>query len=415
MRLLCFKLMSRLVVNPDAPEEWAIELQPGTISLGRSADNNFPIEHPSVSTEHCQVTVSDSGTWLRDLGSTGGTFVDGELVEETKLKTGQIIRMGEIIMRFESDAPHDSSASVGSLALQPPIAQPVPGVASVFCKFHPKTLARFACAKCAQNFCDFCVNTRSVGNKPQKFCRACGSECRPLQPQVVATQPPPGFLTLLPRAFIYPFQGSGVMLLVAGTVCFYLLGHFPLLGVILTGYLFNYAKSIITSTAGGRQDPPDWPDFGDWKDDILMPYLQFFGLLALAFGPALIIGIWRPGTETQVRIAVLAALGFGALFAPMAMLALAMFDSFEVLNPIPLAWSILRVPIPYLITAAAFETVLALYWFTDAPIRSLIPVPFLPGLVSSFLYLYLVAVGMRMLGLLYLTHRDEFGWFSRLR
>ena len=85
--------MSRLVVNPDAPEEWAIELQPGTISLGRSAENNFHIEHPSVSSAHCQVTVSDSGTWLKDLGSTAGTFVDGELVEETKLKTGQIIRI----------------------------------------------------------------------------------------------------------------------------------------------------------------------------------------------------------------------------------------------------------------------------------------------------------------------------------
>ena len=73
--------------------------------------------------------------------------------------------------------------------------------------------------------------------------------------------------------------------------------------MIITGYLFNYTKSIITSTASGRPDPPDWPDFGDWKDDILMPYLQLFGLLALAFGPALIIAVWRPGTETQVRIA----------------------------------------------------------------------------------------------------------------
>src|SRR5436309_11350722 len=86
--------MSRLVVNPDAPEQWAIELQPGSISLGRSAENTFPIEHPSVSSAHCQVTVSDSGTWLKDLGSTAGTFVDGELVEETKLKTGQIISYG---------------------------------------------------------------------------------------------------------------------------------------------------------------------------------------------------------------------------------------------------------------------------------------------------------------------------------
>src|SRR5258708_15257802 len=120
--------MSRLLVNPDAPEAWAIELQPGTLSLGRSAENDFPIEHPSVSTSHCQVTVSDSGTWLKDLGSTTGTFVDDELVEETKLKTGQIIRIGEIVMRFESDMPQDRSASVGLLPVQPPVAPSLRGV-----------------------------------------------------------------------------------------------------------------------------------------------------------------------------------------------------------------------------------------------------------------------------------------------
>ena len=80
-----------------------------------------------------------------------------------------------------------------------------------------------------------------------------------------AQPPPPGFLTLLPRAFLYPFQGSGVMLLGADTVCFYLLGHLPLLGVIITGYLFNYAKSIITSTASGRPDPPDRTAGRRWR------------------------------------------------------------------------------------------------------------------------------------------------------
>jgi hypothetical protein len=70
------------------------------------------------------------------------------------------------------------------------------------------------------------------------------------------------------------FQGGGVSLLIAGTAFFYILGHFPLVGVILTGCLFAYAKSIITSTAEGRKDPPDWPDFGDWKDDIVVPYLS---------------------------------------------------------------------------------------------------------------------------------------------
>jgi hypothetical protein len=71
--------MPRLVVNPDSPEAWFIELQPGTISLGRSQQNDVPIEHPSVSSAHCQITVSKGSAWLKDLGSTAGTFVNDEL------------------------------------------------------------------------------------------------------------------------------------------------------------------------------------------------------------------------------------------------------------------------------------------------------------------------------------------------
>ena len=406
--------MPRLVVNPDTPDAWPIELQPGTVSLGRSQQNDLPIEHPSVSRSHCRITVSDNGTWLKDLGSTAGTYVNDELVEEARLQPGQTLRLGEVSMRFESEAPEDTP---------PPATPPVPprigplsvAASSSCCKFHPQIPARFACANCQHTFCDLCVTTRLVNGASRPFCRHCGSECQPLQVRFERAKPPPGFVASLPGALLYPFQGNGVILLIAGTVFFYILGHFPLIGLILTGYLFAYAKSIIVSTANGRKDPPDWPDFSDWKDDILVPYLQLAALAVLCFGPAFVIGVWRPGTETEARIAYFVALGFGAFFAPMGMLALAMFDTVAVLNPIALAWSIVRVPLHYVVAAAAFEIVFLLYWFGAGALQKLVPVPFLPDLIASFLNLYVISVGMRILGLLYVSNQDEFGWFSRLR
>jgi hypothetical protein len=59
--------------------------------------------------------------------------------------------------------------------------------------------------------------------------------------------------------------------------------------------------------------------------------------------------------------------------------------------------------------------VFLLYWFAAGKLRELVPVPFLPDLFSSFLNLYLISVGMRVLGLLYVSNQDKFGWFSRLR
>jgi hypothetical protein len=406
--------MLRLLVNPDTPEAWPIELQPDVISLGRSQQNDLPIEHPSVSSSHCRITVSDAGTWLKDLGSTAGTFVNDELVEEARLQPGQTLRLGEVAMRFESEAPEDSPPPA-TPPLPPRIAPLSVAASGSVCKFHPQNPARFACAKCQRTFCDLCVTTRLVNGASRRFCRHCGSECQPLQPQLEPAQSPPGFFVSLPGALLYPFQGSGLIMLIAGTAFFYILGQLPLLGLILTGYLFTYAKSIITSTADGRKNPPDWPDFSDWKEDILVPYLQLIALVVLSFGPAFVIGLWRPGTETEARIAYFVALGYGALFALMGMLALTMFDTVAVLNPIALTWSILRVPFHYLAAAAAFETVLLLHWFAEGAIQTLVPVPFLPGLISSFLNLYFIAVGMRILGLLYVNNQDQFGWFSRLR
>ena len=414
-RLLAIKLtLRRLLVNPDTPEAWAIDLEPGTLSLGRSEENDVPIEHPSISSAHCRITVRDSSIWIKDLGSTAGTFVEGELVEEGSLKPGQIIRLGEIAMRYESGAPEDNGEPLPAPPLTPRTTPLPAATASGFCKFHPRIPGRFACLKCARAYCELCVNTRAINGVPRKYCRHCGSECQPMQPQVQRAEAPPGFLRLLPRALIYPFQGSGVILLLAGTAFFYILGYLPIIGFLLSGYLFNYAKSIITSTAEGRDDPPDWPDFSDWKEDILGPYFQLFVLMVLSFGPSYLVAGWQAWSGTNLRLAYFIALGFGLLLAPMGMLALAMFDSVAVLNPIALTASIMRVPRQYLIAAAAFEMVLVLHWFAEGAIQAVVLVPFLPGLITAFLNLYFVAVGMRVLGLLYLSHRVKFGWFSRL-
>jgi len=73
------------------------------------------------------------------------------------------------------------------------------------------------------------------------------------------------------------------------------------------------------------------------------------------------------------------------------------------------------VPLHYLVAAAAFEAVLLLYWFAAAALQELVPVPFVPALISGFLNLYVLSVAMRILGLLYASNEDKFGWFARLR
>ncbi len=75
------------------------------VSVGRADFNDIVLAEPSVSTTHAKLQRRD-GLWvISDLGSTNGTYVEGEAVEdETALAPGTTIRFGDVAVLFE---PHD--------------------------------------------------------------------------------------------------------------------------------------------------------------------------------------------------------------------------------------------------------------------------------------------------------------------
>src|SRR4030095_17239600 len=94
---------------------------------------------------------------------------------------------------------------------------------------------------------------------------------------------------------------------------------------------------------------------------------------------------------------------------PVAMLSLAMVDTVTALNPIALVWSIARIPGSYLVAAIAFGLVIGAYMTAEDIIGRLLPVPLLGYVLAGFLNLYFLAVAMRLLWLLYLTHEQKIG------
>jgi hypothetical protein len=115
-------MSNRILVNPGTEQSWEITLKPGVNRIGRTADNDFTINHPSISTHHCEVMVSDAGVFLKDLGSTNGTFINRSPVREVWLQPGQHIQFGAIDSVFEAN--QSASAS-------PPVGQPAPGATVV--------------------------------------------------------------------------------------------------------------------------------------------------------------------------------------------------------------------------------------------------------------------------------------------
>jgi pSer/pThr/pTyr-binding forkhead associated (FHA) protein len=85
------------------------QLKAEKATIGRLEDNTFQIAEPSVSSHHCEVVLRGDELLVRDLGSTNGTFVGGDRITEATVKPGQILRLGQVEMRLETDAPPASA------------------------------------------------------------------------------------------------------------------------------------------------------------------------------------------------------------------------------------------------------------------------------------------------------------------
>ena len=83
------------------------DLQDEKITLGRLADNSLQIDDPSVSSRPAAIELENDLYHLHDLGSTNGTFVNGEQVTDAVLRHGDEIRFGmvEAVFHGEEEVP----------------------------------------------------------------------------------------------------------------------------------------------------------------------------------------------------------------------------------------------------------------------------------------------------------------------
>lgn len=77
-------------------EQIAWILNEDEITVGRTLNNQFVIEHPSVSRRHARIAATRNGYELIDLNSSNGTFVNGERIRQTLLLNGCEVRFGSV-------------------------------------------------------------------------------------------------------------------------------------------------------------------------------------------------------------------------------------------------------------------------------------------------------------------------------
>ena len=95
----------RLVVLESAALETGSAFQTSAVPLtiGRAKDNTIALQGDDfASGHHARIEAQRDGVWVTDLGSTNGTFVNGERLDgRHRLHDGDVVQIGDTELRFE--------------------------------------------------------------------------------------------------------------------------------------------------------------------------------------------------------------------------------------------------------------------------------------------------------------------------
>lgn len=89
-----------VIYGMDLGKKYAINQR--EIVIGRSSKADIQVDQESVSRSHSKIINTGKTLILRDLGSTNGTYVNDELVDEYMLRDGDLIKIGRTIFKFLS-------------------------------------------------------------------------------------------------------------------------------------------------------------------------------------------------------------------------------------------------------------------------------------------------------------------------
>ncbi len=86
-----------------------------TLVVGRGAGCDLMVLNPNISRRHAQVRVAGNSIELRDLGSSNGTFVNGDRAPEGTAKAGDVITFGTAAFRVEKVQQPDVETGINSM------------------------------------------------------------------------------------------------------------------------------------------------------------------------------------------------------------------------------------------------------------------------------------------------------------
>jgi hypothetical protein len=139
----------------------------------------------------------------------------------------------------------------------------------------------------------------------------------------------------------YPFRGRGTSLMIVAGLFFggtMVIAQINLIGLLIVvcvvGYIAAYLLDVISSSAAGKTQPPDFPEPTSFLESYLFPFFSLLTCIAVAYSPCIVLGWMMLNGWLGVgfgSVLFLMGIAFGTFVLPMTLMLKSLFQDIAVI------------------------------------------------------------------------------------
>ena len=111
--------MAKLTLSHGSSVIGEFELNKESMTVGRRPNNDIQIENLAVSGQHAKIITILNDSFLEDLNSTNGTYVNGSLIKKHALQDGDVISIGKHQIRYTNETASDGDDFEKTMIIRP--------------------------------------------------------------------------------------------------------------------------------------------------------------------------------------------------------------------------------------------------------------------------------------------------------
>ena len=110
--------MARMILSLDGQVLAEYNMSKERYTVGRLQDNDIRIDNPTISGHHSLVINILNDSFLEDLNSTNGTYVNGRLIKKHALQNGDVVTVGRHQLRFVDGTADEEDEFASTMVIE---------------------------------------------------------------------------------------------------------------------------------------------------------------------------------------------------------------------------------------------------------------------------------------------------------